>query len=46
MLLSASLLELLLLDPIGFGLSCFHCHLSLGIFYVLFDFFSDSLAIS
>ena len=27
-----NLLELLLVHPIGFGSSCFHCHLSLGIF--------------
>ena len=33
------LLELLLLNPIGFRWLCFHCHLSQGIlFSVLFDF--------
>ena len=32
-LLLTSLLALLLIYPIGFGSSCFHCHLSLGIFW-------------
>ena len=42
-LLLTSYLELLLLHPIGFRLSC--CYLlSLGI-YFLFDFFSDSLVV-
>ena len=31
----ASFLELLLLNTLGFGLSCFCCHLSLGIFWFL-----------
>ena len=34
-LLSPSLLELLLLHPIGFGSMCFHCHLSPVIFLIL-----------
>ena len=32
-LLYISLLALLLLHPVGFGSSCFRCHLSLGIFW-------------
>ena len=38
-------LELVLLHPIGFGSSCFYCHLSLGFFDFLFDFFSALLVI-
>ena len=34
MLLLTSLLELLLMHPIGFESSCFHCHLFLGIFLI------------
>ena len=34
-LLSTSVLELLLLHPIGFGSTCFHCHLSPVIFLIL-----------
>ena len=30
--------------PIGFGLSCFHCHLSLGIFWFPLWFLQGSLA--
>jgi len=45
LLLSTSLLELLLLHPIGFESLCFHCHLFLGIFYFFFDFFSNLLVI-
>ena len=42
-LLSTSLLELLLLHPLGFGLSCFHCHLFLGIFWLPLWFLQWSL---
>ena len=45
LLLKTSLLEVLLLHPIGFESLCFYFHLSLGIFYFLFDFFSSPLVV-
>ena len=44
-LLKTSLLVQLLLYPRNFGSLCFHFHLSLGIFYFFFDFFSDPLIV-
>ena len=40
-----SLLELLLLHPLGFGLSCFYCRLFPCIFYFSFNIFSELLVI-
>ena len=45
MLLYTSLLEILFLHPIDFGLLWFCFHLFLGIFDFLFDFFSDPLVV-
>ena len=45
LLICTSLLALLLLNPIGFGLLCFHFHLFLCTFYFLFVFFHDLLVI-